>query len=51
MHKTLYICKLRRQTKEAGSVKHKQLAEYKDVVEGQGLPSRAAAGIFHITDG
>jgi hypothetical protein len=49
MHKILYICKLGRQTKETESLKHKQLAEYKNMVQRQGLPSRAAEGIFHIT--
>jgi len=45
----LHICRLGRQTEEAGSLKHKQSAEYKIVAERQGLPSRAAGGIFHIT--
>ena len=49
MHKILYICRLGRQTKEAGSLKHKQLADYKNVAEKQGLPNIAAGGIFHIT--
>jgi benzoyl-CoA reductase/2-hydroxyglutaryl-CoA dehydratase subunit BcrC/BadD/HgdB len=49
MHKILYVCRLGRQTKEAGSLKHKQLAEYKNVVERQGLACRAEGGIFVLS--